>query len=154
MSQHVIVGETCLNCGTCCGGTCDNVFASCRANCFPCCEDSVQFLPSLDLPQLEIVAKQTSTQKYGKYNPAASDGLEVPLGVLKHPVRTDADGRLVNFQNLLSFVPGCGQYVGVIFTSGEFAESKLANGDLTQVAYALAYPGFAKRIPNGYIRIA
>lgn len=153
VNTHVITGPTCDACGQCCGGTCGRVFLSCRAACYPCCEDSVQFLPNLNLEMATPIAKQKLTGKYGKYDPNATDGLQVPLGITKHPVKTDSNGRLINFVNMLSFVPGCGQYVGVIYTSGEYTEQEIAQGDETLISALLSYPGFAKRIANGYIRI-
>ncbi len=151
-NPHFKVVTTCDTCGQCCGEAC-STFISARGDCYPSCTDSVQFLPSLTLVAGTPVALQSETQKFGEFDPEVADGLEVPMGILQHAVETDTNGRLTNFKSVLVFAPGCGQRVGIIYTSGEFAEAQIAAGDPATIAALLAYPNFAKRIPNGHIRI-
>lgn len=154
-NNHVLVGSICADCNQCCGGYCADPFASCREACSPCCTASVQFLGSLDnLPALSIVATQTETSKVGLFDPEENDGLEIPVGLLMHPVNTDTSGNITNFRNALVAIPGCGEKTGVVFTSGEFLEAELvAQNSQSLVEAMLAVPNFAKRIAGGYIRI-
>lgn len=151
ITPHVQVGNTCENCGTCCGGTCVQ-YASCRKACYPCCTESVQFAPNLELPVLYPVAIDANGFVTA-YLPSGVDPVNYAVGVTLHPVVTNAQGRLVNFRSVISYIPGCGEYTGVIFTSGEFPENRIAGGDQAIIAALLSQPSFAKRLPNGYIRI-
>jgi hypothetical protein len=151
-NQHVVAGPGCAACGTCCFNTCGE-FISPAGTCYPACQGSFQFLPSLDLAAATIVAKQTETQKLGVYDPDATDGLQYPVGVAIHNVKTDTNGRITNFVNTTAYAPGCGPKVGVIFYSGDFPEEMLHNGDQAIINAMLEIPNFARRLPNGNIRI-
>lgn len=147
----VLVGGTCENCGQCCGGTCAGQYKYCRKACYPCCSESVLFGPNLDLPALYPMAKDADG-KYVAYDPN-NPALNYAEGITQHPVRTDANGRLTNYRSLMSFIPACGEFMGALWTSGEFLEAELAGGDALLISALLSQPSFAKRIPNGYVRI-
>lgn len=150
-NQHVQTGAVCENCGQCCGSTCTN-FSSCRKACYPCCTESVKFAPNLDLPNLTPVAIDEAGL-IGVYDPNGVDSINYAVGLTLHPVETNAQGRIINFRSVLAYVPGCGEFTGVIWTSGEFLERMIAGGDQAIIAALLSQPSFAKRLPNGYIRI-
>lgn len=153
-NQHVNVATICSNCNQCCGGFCDDFFASCREACSPCCNASVKFVGDISLNALAIIAKVEESGLYDLFDPDASDGLQKALGVVMHPVVTDDDGNITNFRSGLYQIPGCGEKTGSVFTSGEFLESLLAEQNSAALVEAmLAVPNFAKRIAGGYIRI-
>lgn len=151
-SSHVLVGEQCSNCGQCCGGTCSGKYKACRKACYPCCTESVLWVGGLDLPALYPVAIDPDTQKVGAYDPLSAT-MNYAVGVTIHPVFTDANGRMTNYRSVVSYIPACGEFMGVISTSGEYLESEIAGGDPTVIGALLSQPSFAKRLPNGYIRI-
>lgn len=153
MSQHAVVGGVCDQCNTCCGGTCGRVFIQPRQTGYKPVTASVLFLGSLDFSAGWPIAQQTSTMKYGKFDPDATDGLEVPIGIAAQAVYTDSNGNLINFKNALTFVGGCGFQTGEIWTAGDFLPADIADGDAEILAALLAFPNFAKRVDNGYIRI-
>lgn len=152
MAEHVTTGPICSACGQCCSNTCGE-FISPAGTCYPNCQASLPYLPSLDLAAATIVALQTETQKLGVFDPDAEDGLEFPVGVAMHPVKTDTNGRITNFVNTTAYAPGCGPKTGVIFISGDFPEEMLHNGDTAIIDAMLQIPNFARRLPNGNIRI-
>lgn len=144
------VDSNCANCGQCCGGTCVQ-YKACRQACYPCCTDNVLFQANLDLPVLTPLARDAEG-KYGAYDPN-STVMNYAEAIAMHPIFTDANGRLTNFRSVMSWIPACGEYSGVVWTSGEFLESQIAGGDAFILGALLSQPSFAKRIPNGYIRI-
>jgi hypothetical protein len=107
----------------------------------------VLFAPNLDIPALYPVARNAEG-KYEPYDPNSSV-LNYAEGITMHPVVTDANGRLTNYRSVMSWIPACGEHVGVIWTSGEFLESHVAQGDAFVMGALLSQPSFAKRIPNG-----
>lgn len=151
-TPHVLVGTQCENCGQCCGGTCSGKYKACRKACYPCCTESVLWSANLDLPAVYPVAIDPDTQKMSPYDPNSLTH-NYAVGVTMHPVFTDANGRMTNYRSVVSYIPACGEFMGVIWTSGEFLESEIASGDPTIIAALLSQPSFAKRLPNGYIRI-
>lgn len=153
-TPHIVVGIPCSNCGECCGGTCIK-YKACRQACYPCCTDSVLWQPNLDLPVLYPVAVHSETLKVGAYD-IDDPLLNQAVGLTMHPVFTDANGRMTNYRSVISYIPGCGEFTGVIWTSGEFLESEIAelvDDHETIISALLSQPAFAKRLPNGYIRI-
>lgn len=145
----------CATCGKCCGGACANNFIACRGVCYPCCEEAVLFAANVEIPAGTPVGPNAELY-YDIYDPAVNNGVVEPHGITKHPVKTDDNHKLIQFRPTFALIPGCGLDMGVIYTSGEYAEKQIAAGQDNQaqiVAAILAYPSFAKRVPNGYIRI-
>lgn len=151
-TPHVLVGQVCDNCGQCCGGTCAGKYKACRKSCYPCCTESVLWAANLDLPALYPVALDDEN-KIQAYNPTGVAPANYAVGLTMHPVVTDANGRMTNYRSVVSYIPACGEFMGVIWTSGEYPESQIADGDPTIIGALLSQPSFAKRLPNGYIRI-
>lgn len=153
-NSNVVIGTICSDCGQYCGGFCDNPFASCREACSPCCTASVKMAASLDnIPALTIIGRNETTKLYDEFDPDATDGTELAVGLLVHPVTTDADGKVLDFRSASVQITR-GQETALVFTSGEFLESLLVDqNSAALVAAMLAQPNFAKRIAGGYIRI-
>jgi hypothetical protein len=106
----------------------------------------------LDFPALTPLAVSLETGKIGAYDPDDSD-LNIAVGLSQHHVFTDENGRMTNYRSVISYIPGCGEFTDVIWTSGEFLQSEVAGGDSVIIGALLTQPGFAKALPNGYMRI-
>lgn len=117
----------------------------CINSCAHCCPTEVRLGPNLALPRGQLLAQKASDGFYYPYNPAATDGLEIPKGVLKYHVHTDALGR-VSDPRVPFFGTNNGHLTAIAWSQGDFRIGDI-RGDLYA---ALFYPSFAKLV-DGFV---
>lgn len=132
----------CPNCGGCCVEGCLHEL-KCLYECCGCCTIEVCFGPNLSLPSGTIVAENKTNQLFYPYDPT-NDDLDIPAGITRYRIETDADGNLTHKHAPL-FANHCNGCATNIYLCGTFRTQDL-NGN---VAAAFAKGSNFGRIVTG-----
>lgn len=135
----------CQHCDKCCVAGCNHE-TFCEIDCGCCCEIPVLIVPNRNLVHGTIMAQRTTDMLWDAYNPNASDGLQIPRGVLRWNTVTDAEGNIQRYTSAFLGMPGCGpKYTNVYFCGTFKVEETVGN-----LAAALSHESFG-RIVSGFI---
>lgn len=127
--------DTCVN--NCCTRPCVDELL-CAISCGDCCHIPVLMLPNLDLEAGTILAQQTSTQRFGAFNPLANDGLQVPVGILKYHIQTNDAGDITGrYFGIFGLGLDCGPKYTNMYVSGFFRTQELRGDVASAIAAGL-----------------
>ena len=134
--------ENCANCDECVTEGCLREI-QCLYSCGCCCTLPVRVVPNRNIIAGTISAQRQSDEFWDAFDPTAVDGLQIPRGVFRYDVTTDAKGRIMQFSG--PWNTNCGPFVTNSYFCGTFRLSETL-GNLTA---ALSHEGFG-RIIEGF----
>ena len=135
MTNH----EDCVQCDPCVTEFCLAEIL-CLYSCGCCCTLPIRIVPNRMLAAGTILAQRQEDELWDAFDPDAENGLQIPRGVLRYNVNTDASGRLQNF--ISPWNSACPPLVTNVYYCGTFRIEETI-GDL---GAALSHPGFGRLI--------
>ena len=129
------------NCPTCEPCTIEFCWAELPCNvysCGCCCDIAIKMIPDQTLERGTIVAQRSAGELWGAYDPLATDGLQVPRGVLRYDTVVDEDGRIKRATGM--FGTYCGELYTNAWVCGTFRIEDIPNN----LQEALSSNGFGR----------
>lgn len=110
--------QQCIN--DCCHRWCLDELV-CALDCCGCCHIPILMGPNEDWHSGQIIAKKDSDLRYYKFDPFATDGTQVPIGLAMYTVTSDENG-FAQTRYFNGLVPGadCGQPYTNMYVCGIF----------------------------------
>lgn len=127
------------NCTNCETEFCNNEI-QCLYSCGPCCTVATKILPDQVLVAGTLMGQRDSDLLWGAFDPNASNGLQIPRGVLRYDITTNECSQIMNY--VVAFFAGCQPMYTNVYYEGSFRIED-THGNL---AAALSHPGFGRLI--------
>lgn len=123
--------QTCIN--NCCVRPCVEELL-CAMDCCGCCHVPILIAPSQDLMAGTILGQRTSDLRFAPFDPLATDGTQLPRGILQYHVQTDDQGNVINrYFGFLGLGLECGPKYTNMYICGIFRLQELI-GDVGAAA--------------------
>lgn len=109
-------------------------------SCGCCCDIPIKMIPGVCLEAGTIVAQRASDELWGAFDPTATDGLQIPRGVLRYDTLVDANGRIHRATGI--YGASCGDLYTNAWICGTFRIETTPN----HLQEALSHEGFGRLI--------
>lgn len=88
------MADNCATCDPCSIEFCWAEIPCDEYSCGCCCDIPIKLIPNQNLVRGTIVAERAADQLWGAYDPNATDGLQVPRGILRYDSVVDENGAI------------------------------------------------------------
>jgi hypothetical protein len=109
-------------------------------SCGCCCDIPIKLIPNTTLVRGTIVAQRATDGLWGAFDPTATDGLQIPRGVLRYDTVVDANGRIKRATGM--FGTSCGDLYTNAWICGTFRIETTPN----HLAEALSHESFGRLV--------
>lgn len=142
----------CMDCPTCCAELCPNPKIDCvtcdgaggRSGC-GCCNIEIVLIPSTQYLAGMILGERAGDGRFGPFDPAATDGRQIPRGILKFKVQTDDAGAIYG-NEYNAYGIDCPRLTTAMYVCGIFRTEEIVGNLAAAVSTGL----FGRVLQGGY----